>query len=103
MNRDEALNKIFNHFGLETQQRKFNEEVFELQQAINDYWWASNTSNRNLKDAKDHIAEEICDCLVLIKQFINHFEIPKESIMYEMSLKIDRTLKRIDENYYYKT
>ena len=46
--------EIINHYGLKNQIRKFNEESYELIEAL-------------FENNKEHIAEEIADCLLLIK------------------------------------
>lgn len=77
--------KIINHYGVNAQQRKFAEEVFELQEAITR---EENTHN---------IAQEIADCLVLLTQFKEYYSIPDKRINEIVDYKIDRQLKRIEE------
>lgn len=79
---------IINHYGVNNQQRKFNEEVFELQEAITMY-------ELNPVDLK-HIAEEIADCEVLLSQFKEYYNIPNCTITRFKEFKIDRQLKRIE-------
>ena len=82
------LLKIINHYGINNQQRKLNEEVFELQEAITTY--------EINKDDKQHLAEEIADCEVLLAQFKAYYEIPSCTINRFKEFKIDRQLKRIE-------
>lgn len=81
----EKLLKIIEFYGVNNQQRKLMEEIFELQEAI--------IKNEDVYD----IAHEIADCLVVINQFKEYFEITDEQIEDIMNYKIDRQLKRIEE------
>ena len=65
------------------QQRKLEEEVYELQEAI-------------IKgDDKEHIAEELADVCVLLMQITNYFKIDVPSIDKIMEMKIDRQIERM--------
>lgn len=86
--RKKAL-KIIEHYGINNQQRKFNEEVFELQEAITTYEF-------NPIDLK-HIAEEIADCEVLLAQFKEYYNISDCTITRFKEFKIDRQLKRMED------
>lgn len=78
--------EIINHYGLKNQIRKFNEESYELIEAL-------------FENDKDHITEEIADCLVLINQFKALYKIQDEEIREVYDYKIARQGKRIeDEN-----
>ena len=81
--KDKSL-KIINHYGINNQQRKFNEEVFELQESITTY----ELNGKN----KEHIAEEIADCYNLLEQFIKYYDIPKTTINRIQLFKQDRQL-----------
>lgn len=85
--KDKSL-KIINHYGVNNQQRKFNEEVFELQEAITTY--------ELKKDSKEHIAEEIADCENMLEEFRKYYDIPKTTINRIQLFKQDRQLKRIE-------
>ena len=79
----EKLLKIIQHYGLNHQQRKLEEEVYELQEAI-------------IKgDDKDHIAEELADVCVLLMQITNYLKIDVPSIDKIMEMKIDRQIERM--------
>ena len=96
----EDLLKIINHYGIKSQQRKLQEEVFELQEAI------INAENNRLigisrkpsELAIEHIAEEIADCYVMLNQFQYYYGIEDKDINDIMISKIDRQLNRIKEN-----
>lgn len=80
----EKLLKIIQHYGLNHQQRKLEEEVYELQEAI-------------IKgDDKEHIAEELADVCVLLMQITNYLKIDVPSIDKIMEMKIDRQIGRIE-------
>lgn len=81
----EDLKRIIDHFGVGGQVRKFNEEAFELTEAI-------------LTKGKEEILEEVADCLVLIGQFVEHFELSDEEITEKMDFKIARTILRINRD-----
>lgn len=91
---EEKALKIINKFGIENQLKKFNEENYELQEAIIQYEKGCGTYK--------HVVEEIVDNLVLLKQFILFYGIPKEMIEEGMKFKIDRTIERIEVGFYGK-
>ena len=83
------LLNIINHYGIENQQRKLQEEVFELQEAITIY----ENSFHNIKSG---IEEELADVQVLLDQIRFYYDIEwkdKNKIMVE---KIERQLERIN-------
>lgn len=84
------LLRIFNHFGIETQKRKLNEECYEFLQAVAE--WQNNPSPTNVQ----HVVEELADCLVVLKQFQHHFGIDEQTIKEWCDYKTERTLKRIE-------
>lgn len=90
---EEKLLKIINHYGVDNQQRKLAEEVFELNEAI------INAEFLPFKDKKDidHIAEEIADVAVMLLQFKEYYHIDGNDILKIMNAKIDRQLKRMEE------
>lgn len=94
------LLKIIEHYGVMHQLRKFNEESFELIEAIinreNDYG-CSDTSIAMIKNDEKHIIEEIADILVMLHQFIEYYKIQDSDIYMIMEQKINRQLERIAE------
>lgn len=90
---EQELLEIIDHFGIETQQRKLQEELFELQQAITIFEQSNNQSC-------DNIAEELVDVIVLLKQFICHYNLNKHHLNKIEIHKIKRTLQRIESGYY---
>ena len=74
--------EIINHYGLKNQIKKFNEESYELIEAL-------------FEEDKEHITEEIADCLVLINQFKAYYEIKDKDIQKVYDYKIARQEGRI--------
>lgn len=96
----EDLLKIINNYGVIPQLKHFNSEVFELSEAIVRYEensdWGMGGENLT-KYHKHHITEEIADCLVMINQFVEYYEIQESDIYMIMEQKIDRQLDRINK------
>ena len=96
----EKLLKIIKHYGLNHQQRKLEEEVYELQEAITRYEMARETNSTggvySLVAFEEHIVEEIADVCVLLMQITNYFKIDVPSIDKIMEMKIDRQIERIE-------
>lgn len=92
----DKLKTIINHYGINAQQRQFAEEVFELQEAIilmenEEYSYITQVDECN----KNDIAEEIADCMVMLNQFKEYYNITDEQIKINMDYKIDRQMLRI--------
>lgn len=84
--------KIINHFGVNNQQRKLQEEVFELQEAITKF-------EAGVGDIKD-VEEELVDVWILINQLIEFYEVEPIEFMQLRNDKLNRTLERIESGYY---
>ena len=95
----EDLTKIISHYGVNAQQRKLAEEVFELQEAITTHELKNSVSYEipitEIVGTKEHIAEEIADVAVMLKQFQYHYEIENEFILALIRGEVDRQLERI--------
>ena len=91
------LLKIIKHYGINAQQRKLTEEVFELQEAITkaEYNRCIGVVRKPCDECINHIAEEIADVTVMLKQFQYHYEIENEFILALIKGKVDRQLERI--------
>lgn len=97
------LLKIINHFGINTQLRKLNEECFELIEAIRDYedmYMKCDCDSQYLKYEKEHIEEELADVKVLLEQIKEYYQLDTDRVKNAMECKIDRTLERIASGYY---
>ena len=96
----EDLLKIIKHYGVNAQQRQFAEEVFELQEAITTHELKNSVSYEipltELIDAKQHIAEEIADVLVLLFQFNEYYGLDIDDISKIMDNKIKRTIRKYE-------
>lgn len=84
--------KIIKHFGVNNQQRKLQEEVFELQEAITKY--------ENGFGSKKAIEEEVVDVLLILKQFKWFYQLSPLNVLLMNRKKRKRTLKRMKEGYY---
>ena len=100
----EDLLKIVNHYGLKHQLKYIHSEYYELDEAIincntfDEFAQADmHVYDNNRQYFRKHIAEELSDCFVMLKQFQYYYEIEDKDIERIMKYKIDRQLKRIDE------
>lgn len=99
-----SLLKIINHYGIEHQQRKLEEEVFELQEAIvnirtyDEFARADmNVFYTNREFFKKHVAEELGDVMNVLEEIRLHYEISKEQVEENRKPKIERQLERIEK------
>ena len=92
---EKDLLKIIEHFGVNNQQRKLQEEVFELNEAITSFQLGGNLSY-------DEIEEEIVDVMILLKQFFHYYELNDYKMKQIEKQKVQRTLERIESGYYEK-
>ena len=66
----DKLLSIINYYGIEKQLKYIHSEYFELDEAIIDYKYVEVYKNSPAeKYHKEHIAEEIADVMVMLKQF----------------------------------
>ena len=93
----EDLLKIIMHYGVNAQQRQLEEEVFELQEAITkaECNRCIGVVRKPCDECINHIAEEIADVAVMLKQFQYHYGIENEFIIALMRGKVNRQLERI--------
>lgn len=98
-NMDKDLLKIIEHYGILSQLKYFQSEVFELNEAIIkkeiEYKFGETTIKMDENNLK-HIAEEIADVMVMLMQFKEYYHIDGKEIMKIMREKIDRQLGRIE-------
>ena len=100
MNKD--LLKIINYYGVNNQQKKLNEEVFELQEAIYQYKAQKEAcefagcKKLHVDSCKEHITEEIADVFVILSQFIIYYDLNEIEIDKIADYKIKRQLERIE-------
>ena len=94
----EDLLKIISHYGVLSQLKQFNEEAYELIEAIiakEIMYNSSDTTNSMDKFNLEHIVEEIADCYIMLNQFQLYYGIENKQIEETMKFKIDRQLERI--------
>lgn len=93
--KDDLL-KIIQHYGIIPQLKYFQSEVFELNEAIikwENYEYVDFEYVQ--EDYEKHIAEEIADVMVMLKQFQYYYGIEDKDIAEIMRYKIERQLSRI--------
>ena len=83
------LEKIIGHYGINNQLKKFNEETYELVEAILTY------GKENAYKSLNHVIEEIGDVYVVLKQLQIYYGISESEIEDIMKFKIERQLQRI--------
>ena len=97
--KDDLL-KIISYYGLDKQLKYIHSEYFELDEAIIQKEYpaiAKGHKNDELDRLENnHIAEEIADVLVMLKQIQYYYDISDEDIENVMKSKIARQLKRIE-------
>ena len=96
----ENLLKIINNYGVLLQLKQFNEEAYELIEAIiakEIMYQSSDTTNSMDKFNLEHIVEEIADCYVMLNQFQLYYGIENKQIEETMKFKIDRQLERLNK------
>ncbi len=95
----EKLKHIINHYGINAQQRQFTEEVFELQEAITLMETFDNVKTISVieESYKKDIAEEIADCMVMLNQFKEYYNITDEQLNRQIEYKINRQIERIQK------
>ena len=97
----ENLLKIIKHYGVLPQLKHFNEEAYELIEAIiakEIMYQSSDTTNSMDKFNLEHIVEEIADCYVMLNQFQLYYGIENKQIEETMKFKIDRQLERLNKD-----
>ena len=84
----DGLLKIINHYGEKNQRKKLQEEIYELVEALIEYEFESYKCYEQIrKSYKEHIAEELADCYVILEQIRLNNEIGKDKIKEIMNHK----------------
>lgn len=100
----EELLQIMGHFGLKKQLRKLQEEIDELKEAIIVYDLKESVEYEipltEIIGCKDHIAEELVDVTIVLKQICYYLELNDFKLSEIEETKVKRTLDRIKEGYY---
>lgn len=106
---DKMLRTIIEHYGYRNQLKKFNEECFEVIEAVMDLEQALDSISCSgcdfgeqdyyTKNERRHLEEEIADVMVLLNQFITYYDLDTTNIIDTIDKKINRQMIRIeDEN-----
>lgn len=88
----EKVLRIINNYGVIPQLKYMQTEMFEFVEAIINYNNLSNEKN------KEHIEEEYADLMVMLEQFHAYYNLDDMNISEVMHQKIDRQLKRIEND-----
>ena len=96
---DTDLLKVIGYFGVNTQQKKLQEEIFELQEAIYDL---ENSSLSQYEDKLEKFKEKLADAHNLLRQFQLEYGISDEELILERNNKKNKTIRRLLEGYYKK-
>lgn len=106
------LRKIINYYGINTQLKYFQSEVFELNEAIikdrnsgclenaiNNVFrlFASLIDTTYTDKSREHIKEEIADVMVILKQIQLYYNISTDEVKEVMKSKVNRQLERIND------
>ena len=91
----EDLLKIINNYAVIPQLKYFQSEIFELNESIIKREAVAGYETEYLNSHDKHIAEEIADVIVMLKQFQYYYGIEDEQIEGVMRYKINRQLERI--------
>lgn len=103
---EEQLKRIINHYGIEKQLKYIHSEYFELDEAIlntqqilrdTSYYKDLERLDSLAGECRYEIAQEIADVMVMLEQFRLFYAIPSMTITEIMQQKIERQLKRIEE------
>lgn len=92
--------EIISHWGVRKQLKHFKSEVHELGEAILDYENAKyymQLSKEELVIEREHIVEEIGDCMLMLMEFQEYYNISNNDILDVIDFKLKRTLKKVDE------
>ena len=99
----ENLLEIINHYGIINQLKYIHSEYFELDEAIIRCEHYPGGVCQALKELyTSHIAEEIADVMVMLKQLQYYYDIEDSEIEKIMEEKINRQLERIKKEEYDK-
>ena len=86
---ENKLLTIFNTYGKSHQVSKLLEEVGEFIETV-------------INGDKENMVQEMADCMVMLKQFQYYYGIEDKEIEEVMKYKVERTIKRMENEYYEK-
>lgn len=94
----DKLLQIIQHYGINNQLKYIHSEYYELDEAIVKSQYNCNYDFIEKEEDIKHIAEEIADVMVMLRQFQYYYEISDEQIEEIMKYKIDRQIKRMEND-----
>ncbi|MBR6311296.1 MAG: hypothetical protein IKR52_08895 [Paludibacteraceae bacterium] len=97
LHKDPRIKMMFQDKGAKNQMRKLAEEMYELQEALHEYY--ANPTDENRK----HAIEESTDVIIMISQFQNDIEMEDDEFNSFIEYKIQRQLQRINEKFHLNT
>ena len=99
------ITSIINHFGRNNQLNKAKEELKELKEAIDElqvYEQCPVKKEEYFEKKKYNVLQEMADVYVMLEQLQIMMNISDDDINNMIKNKVDRTLFRIQTNYYRK-
>lgn len=97
----EKLLKIINNYGVIPQLKYLQSEVFEFNEAVIQKEYPAIAKDKKPSELeeyeKNHIQEEFADLMVMLEQFKVYYNLSNEDVLETMKYKIERQLKRIEE------
>ena len=93
----EKLLKIINNYGVSPQLKHLYTEMYEFTEAVFEYDNFKDDWSYDEEEYKNHIQEEFADLMVMLEQFKVYYNLSNEDVMETMKYKIERQLKRIEE------
>lgn len=87
---------IINHYGINHQQRKLQEEVSELIEAIIQYEMAKKL-NLPLDKYRKHVVEEHTDVTLLMNQIRDYYKIDYDESLKVYEYKFNRTIEGMNK------
>ena len=96
---NEAIKKIADTYGYDSQSRQLIEEMAELIVAINKMWREGMKTDYFYSELKKKdIAEEIADTIIMLEQIKYLLQISDTDINEIIDQKLNRQLERIEKN-----
>lgn len=105
-NMDKDLLKIIQNYGTSNQLKKLSEELYEFQEAVLLYDvlktikedFKDEVLEKNTEYIYKCVLEEYADLCVLLSQFELYFDLDEDEVWQVMKNKVDRQLKRIEND-----
>lgn len=96
---EEKLKRIIKHYGPIEQIKQLEEEVKEFIETITDYERDSKSQYSTvgiIQKDKEHMEEEFGDVMVMMEQYALYYGLDKNKIKESMKYKVNRQLRRIE-------